>query len=230
MLADSKGNYLKSHANLINQFHYSTEFQCRGGARFQDYFYWLQHNLSNKVAQYGKIVLYVWLGSCDFTVKSDLQDPTVGHRNFKKKHYIQLRHVTDSEAVSYLKYQIDRYLSFVSNFPSVSVVFLEIPPYSIKQWNRNKGYRNPGSFHSQNLILLERISLVNEYIRFVNENNSVTSPRFKIDLLTFRKSKSKQTKRVNISYSLYKDGVRPQSLLARCWMKRLVTQILVDCA
>ena len=110
------------------------------------------------------------------------------------------------------------------------MVFLEIPPYSIKQCNRNKGHRNPDSFHSQDLILLERISLVNEYIWFVNENNSVTSPRFKIDLLIFRKSKSKQTKRVNILYSLCKDGVHPQSLLARCWMKRLVTQILVDCA
>ena len=178
---------------MINQFHYSLEFQCRGGARFQDYFYWLQHNLSNKVAQYGKIVLYVWLGTCDFTVKSDLQDPTVSHRNFKKKIYIQLRHETVSEAVSYLKYQTARYLSIISNFPSVSVVFLEVPPYSIKQWNRNKGHRD--IFHSQDLILSERMSLVNEYIRFVNENNSVTSPRFKIDLLIFRKSKDKQTKR-----------------------------------
>ena len=98
MLADSKGNYLKLYADLINQFRYSIEFQCRGGARFQDYFYWLQHNLSNKFAQYDKIVLYVWLGTCDFTVKSDLQDPTVSHRNFKKKNYIQLRHATDTEA------------------------------------------------------------------------------------------------------------------------------------
>ena len=108
LIADSKGNYLKSRADLINQFQYSLELQCRGGARFQDYFYWLQHNLSNKVAQYGKIVLYVWLGTCDFTVKSDLQDPTVSRRNCTKKIYIQLRHETDSEAVSYLKYQIDR--------------------------------------------------------------------------------------------------------------------------
>ena len=85
LLADSKGNYLKSHADLINQFHYSIEFQCRGYSRFQDYFYWLQHNLSNKVAQYGKIVLYVWLGTCDFTVKSDCKTPLLVIEILKRK-------------------------------------------------------------------------------------------------------------------------------------------------
>lgn len=215
LIADSKGNYLKSHSDIISNFGYSVEFVCRGGARFQDYFHWLRYNLENKVNQYGNIVLYIWLGTCDLSVK--------------KGKFTELRHTDDSTAISYMKFQIDRYISFVSNFPSVTLVFLEIPPYSIKEWNHSKGFHNPQLFHSQDLILLERVSLVNEYIRLVNENTFVTSPRFKLDLLRFRKAKGDKSHRASLNFSTYKDGIHPGYLLARCWMKRLVQQIFKDC-
>lgn len=218
LISDSKGNYLRPHSDIITNFGYNIDFVCKGGARFQDYFYWLQSNLHKKVQQYGKIKLYIWLGTCDLTIK--------------KGKFTELRHTSDSAAFSYLKYQIDRYISFVSNFPSVTLVFLEIPPYSIKDWNNSKGHSNPQSFHSQDLALLERVFLVNEYIRSVNERDEkfpVTSPRFKLDLLRFRKSKGNKSHRVSYNFSVYKDGIHPGYLLARCWMKRLVSQILTDC-
>ena len=49
LIADSKGNYLKPLADLIEQFGYHIDFKCRSGARFADYYYGLQSNLNRKV-------------------------------------------------------------------------------------------------------------------------------------------------------------------------------------
>lgn len=214
LISDSKGNYLKYHSDLIEQFGYFIDFQCRSGARIADYFYWLQSNLHKKVQQFGNIVLYVWLGTCDLTCR--------------KGKFIALRHDSDNLAVSYLKNQIDRYLSFVSKFPTVQLVFLEIPPYSIQAWNNSKGHRDPSVFLSQDLILYERIILVNEYIKEINFQRSVESPRFKLDLLRYRKSKNGD-QRKSINYNSYKDGIHPNPVLARYWMKRIIARIFIDC-
>ncbi|MCG7867917.1 MAG: hypothetical protein JAY74_16355 [Candidatus Thiodiazotropha taylori] len=213
LISDSKGNYLKSHSDLIDQFGYFIDFQCRPGARFADYFCWLNLNLHKKVRQYGNIVLYVWLGTCDLTCR--------------KGRFVELRHTDDISAVLYLKNQINRYLKFVASFSSVKLVFLEIPPYSIVEWNKSKGHRNPGSFQSQDLILYERICHVNDYIQEVNETKTVNSPRFHLDLMKYRKRKGHSIKSIN--YSPYKDGIHPKLTLARCWMKRIVSLVFKDC-
>ena len=56
-----------------------------------------------------------------------------------KSRCIELRHTDDSLAVVYLKNQVDKYLKDVASFPSVSIVFLEIPSYSKVEWNTSKG-------------------------------------------------------------------------------------------
>lgn len=216
LISDSKGNYVRKHSDLIEDFGYSIEFICKGGARFADQYYWLTRNLHNKVRQYGSIVLYIWLGTCDLTSKQGK--------------YIDLRHNDDKVAISYLKFQIDRFLSVISGYPSVRIVFLEIPEYSIECYNRSRGHKDPKIFHSSDLVLTERISLVNEYIREINSCRGVRSPRFKFDLLNYRKAKRETTfKRTTLNFSNYNDGIHPNYRLARCWMKRIVVQILRDC-
>ena len=215
LIADSKGNYLKPHEDLIRQFGYSIDFQCFPGARFSDYYFWLKNNLHKKVRQFGQIVLYIWLGTCDFT--------------YKKGREINLRHADDNAAVSYLKFQIDRYFDFVANFPTVSIIFLEIPYYSLESYYSSKGHRDPTIFRSQDLVLKERIALVNEYIKEVNQFTSVISPRFNLDLIRFHKSKGDDHKRAKISFANFKDGIHPKLTLARYWTKRIVAHILADC-
>lgn len=175
---------------------------------------WLNKNLTNKVNQFGNIVLYIWLGTCDLT--------------FKSGRFIELRHDRDDIAVAYVTSQIDRFNSFISRFPSVTPVFLEIPPYSIQEWNRCKGHKEYVNFLSQDLALSERIAVINQYISDLNTKWGVSSPRFKLDLLRYRKEKG-EVQRVSLNFKLYKDGIHPDRLLARCWMKRLLSKILVDC-
>jgi len=215
LIADSKGNYLKQHSDLISSFGYNVDFVCRGGARFSDYYAWLENNLYRKVHQYTNIVLYIWLGTCDLTQK---------HGKF-----IKLRHLRDDIAVNCIKQQIDKYIAFVSHFPSVKIVFLEIPPYSIQEWNKSRGHLNPQECIQQDLILYERISILNEYIRCINSTAGVSSPRYKLDLLRYRKPKGETNQRVSLNFRFYRDGIHPDYYLARCWMKRLVARVFCDC-
>lgn len=218
LIADSKGNYLKPHADLIEQFGYHIEFECRSGARFADYYYWLQSNLYRKVQQFGHIILYIFLGTCDLTTR--------------KGKFIDLRQDDDNKAFYYLKFQIDRYLHFISKFPTVSVVFLEIPPYSIQTWNSSRGHRDPSTFCTNDKILNERIILVNDYIKAVNENRThpVHSPRFNLDLKRYRKAKGDKHSKSSLTFANYKDGIHPTPLLSRVWLKRIILLILKDCA
>lgn len=216
LVSDSKGNYLKGHSDIIEEFGYSFEFACKGGARFQDQYYWLNRNLHKLVQKYGDLVLYVWLGTCDLTNR--------------RGRFIDLRHTDDNTAVSYIKFQIDRFVSYISFFPTVKIVFLEIPPYSIEHWNRSKGHCRPADFHENDLILTERIALANDYIQEVNEKAGALSPKFKFDLVRNRKSNRKTPyKRVCLNFGSYKDGIHPDILLARCWMKRIIARVFKDC-
>ena len=103
-------------------------------------------------------MIYCFVGTCDLTRFIE-SNPTE-----KRKHqkFIELRHSSDFEAVQSLIYEINRYLKFISKFPSVKIIFLEIPPYSIREWNKAKGHPDPDSFLSQDLALYERLSLVND--------------------------------------------------------------------
>ena len=154
------------------------------------------------------MVLYVFLGTCDLTVRQGK--------------YIQLRHLSDRVAVSYLQSQIDRYINFVSEFPSVSLIFLDIVPYSIQEWNKSRGHRDPNTFLHQDLKLNERICLVNDYIRHVNYSAVVKSPNLRSDLSRYRKDKVSESYIVSVSFSNYLDGIHPSTLLACYWMKRIV--------
>lgn len=226
LLADSKGNYLRQHASDIYQPFCDIEFQCRGGAKFEDYYIWLKRNLARKVQQFPYIVLYIFLGTCDLTSITPYSKDTSKSR---VKRYIELRHSDDNACFSYVRGQIDKYCQFISNFPTVSVVFLEIPPYSIQEWNKYQGHPNPKSFLSQDLILYERISIINDYIKSLNQAKCVRSPRFDQDLRRVRKSQGDSHKRTSLNFSNYKDGIHTKPLLARCWMKRILLQIFADC-
>ena len=83
----------------------------------------------------------------------------VGSRCKKKISNIDLRHNKDSFAIEYVKQQIEKFPNFVSYFPTVQIVFLEIPCYSTEHYNKHLRCPNPESFHENNLILTERIGI-----------------------------------------------------------------------
>lgn len=228
LLSDSKGNYLREFSYLIEENGYFIDFQCKGGLRLLDQYFWLRNNLQRKVNTYGYIVLYIWLGTCDLTLRKTVQVINDQGRSVKRN-YIDLRHSSEVQAVAYFRDQITKYVNLVSQFPTVKLVFLKIPYYSIQEYNkylRNQDYQR---FKENDFKLTERITLCNEYLDEVNESLGATSPNFRKDLLHFRRSSGETGRKSSLSFSLYKDGLHPNRDLAYCWMKKIVTQIFVDC-
>ena len=127
-----------------------------------------------------------------------------------------------------MKQQIENFRNFVSYFPTVQIVFLGIPCYSIEHYNKHLHCPNPESFHENDLILTERIEILNDHIRDVNRESGFNTPRFKKDLIKYRKGKGHK-QRSSLNFSGYIDGLHPDSKLARTWMTKIVIHMLNAC-
>ncbi|MES9880802.1 MAG: hypothetical protein ABW185_07985 [Sedimenticola sp.] len=101
------------------------------------------------------------------------------------------------------------------------MVFLEIPPYSMVHWYITKGLVVTDGLKAQDLELFERICMINDFIREKNDRFAVQSPRFKLDLLNTRKTAGKASRK-SISFKHYLDGVHPDQLLSKVWLKRVI--------
>ena len=214
LISSSKGNYIKPHRDILRAINYKLRFVCRGGATFAKQFRWLESNLEFLVHRHNQVVVIVWLGTCDLTEKSEK--------------FISLRHSTDDAAFQYVTSQVVRFCSFAEKFPSVKLVFFEIPPYSIVEWNTYQGHENPVEFHADDTVLNDRIILINQFIAQVNKARNFCSPRFHLDVTKSKKQKDGQ-QRKSLDFSLFKDGIHPDVLLARYWMKRLVCKLIELC-
>ena len=226
LISDSKGNRLKEHAHIIEDTGYSLEFVCKGGARFLDQYFWLVHNLRRRVATHHYVFLYVWLGTCDLTCKDNTVYTDPQNRR-RRRSVIKLRHESDIAAVTYIQTQIQKYLDLVSFFPSVKIVFLKVPYYSIQKYNNYLGNNNCSEFKEQDLALTQIIDLVNDHIQQVNQSFGLASVNFKKDL-EFRKN-SALSRKPSLDFASYPDGLHPDKELAYCWLKKIVTQIFYNC-
>lgn len=121
---------------------------------------------------------------------------------------------------------IDLFVLFIGQFKEVVSIFLEIPPYSIVEWNRAKGHIDPQIFKEKDKTLNKTICILKDYIRNVNSVCIVNGPRFKLHLLKYRKEKGK-CQRVSYNFQLYIDDIHPCSMLAKVWLKRLIECIFI---
>ena len=69
LLSDSKGNYLKPYTEYTDKYGHSVDFACKKGTRFCYSYIWLEKILPGKVQKYKQVVFYVFLGTCDLTVR-----------------------------------------------------------------------------------------------------------------------------------------------------------------
>ena len=68
MLSDSKGFCIqKKVTSVVEQ---SIRWWCESGRDSTKALEWLSENLSAKIGQHDNIALYIWIGTCDLTVKN----------------------------------------------------------------------------------------------------------------------------------------------------------------
>ena len=212
LLSDSKGLRLK---DTNEGSRYNLKFWCKKGATLEEETYWLHWNLRRKVRKHKKIHLFVWLITCDLT--------------YKKGKYIDLL-CSDIRMVEAVEMKLRDLLAEVAKYPDVDVTLLEAPIYSIEKYNNKKGHPNSEIFKEKDVQLLQQIEGVNERSRAINVEigrSATVSPRFSVDLQARRKVNKKYQSYYN--YGLLEDGLHPDILLARAWLKRIGVRICSLC-
>ena len=176
---------------------------------------YLQDNFERELNTLHNITLYVWVGTCNLTkIEGD---------------FIYLRS-RDNSAVNKLIFDLKNIYHFVKQFGNqVKLVFLQLPVYSIHEFNAYQGYQEENSFKEDDYILKQQIDAVKFYINDTNRLLHVISPKFSEDLQKPRRRKTSTTISYNINYSLLKDGVHPDNILVKLWLIRITNLIHKDC-
>ena len=169
---------------------------------------WANQSLRTKIANLGKVHLYVWAGTCDLTTKEGKE--------------IRLTDVA-GPALCNLQANLKKFKSLPSKFRNLKVTLLETPYYSIEHYNIKKSIAVTEETKRQDLILRQQIDAINTKIRSFNANDNTRSPKFNIDTRWCRAG------RHYTRFGLYKDGVHPDELLAKVWLKNLTQTITRDC-
>lgn len=221
ILSDSKGRYLQQ--KVANGFDQNIVFWHKSGATCREQFNFLKNNIDEAVEQYTNIVLYVWLGNCDLTVKENC--------------YIKLRS-HDTSAIKTITDCFKEIFHFISGYPTVELVFLEIPPYSVHIYNvsqQEKKLLKPFSktdlkrLVDSDYELYGQIEQVNGFIRDTNRLTRKRSPRFGLDLENCRRGRYQGSRYTYRFDSFYTDGIHPCAVLSRYWLLNLCKIMLDDC-
>lgn len=222
-LSDSKGKRLKEQVDQSNRIENNIHWMCEPGITSEIGISWFLGELKRLLRQFGTIALYVHLGTCDLTEKFG----RVNYSNCRRiPRFIRLRATYAS--YGYKIVENFRNLMYVANDCNFSITFLEIPIYSIKEYNRSLGHPNPDIFDEQDRKLATELEHINQKIRDLNTVLGTRSPRFNLDIERNRKKPGRRSK-YRYSFSAYYDGVHPIPLLSKFWLRRVSELIKVDC-
>lgn len=204
-VTDSKGKYLKCCATDDR-----IKFYCKSSVNSEDIKKWFKKNIPKLVTKYSRVRIYLWIGTCDLTVKSG--------------RFIVLNKESSVKTLKdNLQFLKDTYAS-----DNVKITFLHVPYYSVKIWNGTKGHKSPEKYASDDNTLNQRIDSVNSYIDELNAELHSYSPSLNENLLRSRKPASSE-QRYSQNFKLLPDGIHPGTILAKAWFVTLVRIINRDC-
>lgn len=212
VLSDSKARYLRDE--VIRGVERDIVWWFEGGATVEKQFKFLQENLEIELHRHPRIVLYLWLGTCNLTVKDG--------------GLIQLKS-TDNSSANELITKFREIYAFVRGFPTVELVLLELPPYSIFENNKYKGCEDP-KYKEDDKKLNEQIGVVNTFVRETNLIYRKESPKFSLDIENTRKARNNHARYSFRFTTFYNDGIHPIPALARLWLLRICRRMVTDCA
>jgi hypothetical protein len=104
------------------------EWCYKSSAHSEDSYIWLKPNIPTLLKKHGKVAIYIWLGACDLTKKTDK--------------FIFL----NENAITSFNNKLEDFRALAVKNTDVKVTFLHIPYYSIEKWNQTKGNQNAEQF------------------------------------------------------------------------------------
>ena len=214
VLSDSKGKYLRYQASqpLEHNIVWADQ-QHEPGRTTAQGLDWVRSNLNNFNTRYPNgFVLFVWLGTCNFCELDANRCLTIKE---------------DITAISAQTIHDLRNIVRLGAANNLQVILLEIPVFCTREWNKIHGHPLLDQFIEQDKLIQTNIQLVNEELRNINLDNGKVVPLFKVDLK--RKRPRFSVNRSYFSFSQFRDGLHPNHLLSRYWLRKLAELILLEC-
>ena len=206
LLSDSKGLTLKEQVRINPVL--NIELLWKKGATAEDRLGYLQENLSQNLIHLNQITLFVWIGTFNLTTKSD--------------GFIELASTIYSNSAFELINILKQIYHFCTFGPSVKLVFLHLPLYSIYHYSKFHNHPDPDKISDQDFVLHQQINIVNDYINDTNRLLQVYKPRLSEDLLKSKRNSPFSTHpKYKYKSSAYSDGVHPNQALAKLWLARI---------
>lgn len=205
VVGDSKVKYIRSWAR--SDIERAIIWYSVGGLTTQKAGVWLNDNIDNIIKDYGYVDICLWTGTCDITRKVG---KFIYPSSDKQIVDVTLERYTQ---ISQLKLKYGIRLSFI---------IFEVPYFSVSLWNKHRGHRNPSEFSKSNRVVEKALVDLNLGIKEINLKIGTISPRFSIDLVKSRVTKTRKQKVSTYhNYNLLKDGVHPTNMLAQYWMRKV---------
>ena len=212
LLSDSKGFAIKRKIGL-----HFVEFWCEPGWRTAPAVDFLENHLKRNSNT--KYLIYVWLGTCDISVKEGK--------------FTRVR-AWDNTVVDNILSQYHRVVAISKQYPHIKVKFIEVPCFSISAYNKFKGHTDPDSFKVHDIEICRQVEQLNCALRDINSSINERTLPFNCDLKRRRKDTNKKkgsSPKVRVSYKFaaYYDGIHADTDLALIWTKRLTDDINLNC-
>ncbi len=212
VLSDSKARYLENE--VIRGVERRIIWWGESGEPTEKRLEYLQSNLELELHRHPRIVLYIFLGTCDLTVID--------------KGLVELKSKNNSSAYELIDKFREVY-KFLRDFPTVEPVLLEVPPYSVFETNKCRGVED-FKYKDDDKKLMDQIAIVNRFVRETNLIYRKESPKFGLDLENTRKSRYDYQAKYSYRFTtFYIDGTHPIPHLARLWLLRICKLVVKDC-
>ena len=211
LVSDSKG-YTLRNACVKNEF--PLESWCISGATTETLVDLVQTRIRKAVKRHLQIIIYLWAGTCDFTIKNGK--------------YLKLKY-RNNRVIDNIVAQYKRAIKIVNKYQNAEIKFIDCPLLSITQWNKNKGHQKPETFKVDDFIVTRQIQELNYKIREINDRLNKTSVKISKYYFRGRKRKGGQTRKsVNLSINS-RDGVHPGRLLSLAITKHILLDTYTEC-
>ena len=212
LLSDSKGYTLERHCphKEFPQF----VLWCKRGARSKDLVDIASRKIGPALRRFRHITIYVWIGTCDITERTDDNPPK-----------IKLRYETESDCLSEISTQYKRLIDIVNSYEGAVLKFVELPMICTQAYNKSQG-------NAESLSVDKKISgwvrSINLYIRELNRDLNQNTLHFSADCVRNRKGSDLQP-RYSVKASVLEDGVHPTQLTSLLWVKKLLIDAKKHC-
>ena len=156
-LTDRKGKYISEQISTESFLEFKIASQLSITMETPETAEFIWSILKNLLEYQDKTIIFLWLGTCDFTIKS---------YTTKLIRYTTLNYKTRIQKLvdCLLKYKRQIETRYVYS----RVILLECPPVSIIRHNKDKGHKHPEIFHIQNEKLEKQLKVFNSLVQDIN--------------------------------------------------------------